>query len=201
MCAKQSLAAKDGRTNIAATGGTELGPGPRHPPHDPEGNPLLMTRKRAGFTLIELLVVILIGSILIGIALSGFQTAQAAFRARGAKTMYATFHQRARAKAIEMGRTMLIIVDTGGDSAFIIDWQPPSTFQVTDIVNFRRELNVDLRSSPSAFLICMTPRGYADPTCPAFGFSTTNSPLTLEFWQNADSSTLVLLPMGQLVGL
>jgi prepilin-type N-terminal cleavage/methylation domain-containing protein len=160
-----------------------------------------MTRKRAGFTIIELLVVILIGSILVGIALSSFQSAQTAFAARGAKTMYATFHQRARAKAIEMGRTMLVIVDTNGDSAFIVDWQPPSTFQITDIVNFRRELNVDLRASPSAFLMCMTPRGYADPSCPAFGFSTTSSPLSLEFWQSADSSTLVLLPMGQLVGL
>jgi prepilin-type N-terminal cleavage/methylation domain-containing protein len=165
------------------------------------GDTSVMTRRRAGFTLIELLVVIVIGSILIGIALAGFQSAQAAFAARGAKTMYATFHQRARAKAIELGRTMLVIVDSSGDSAFIIDWVPPSTFEITDIVNFRRELNVDLRSSPSAFLICMTPRGFADPTCPAFGFSTTTSPLRLEFWLNADSSSVVLLPMGQLVGL
>jgi prepilin-type N-terminal cleavage/methylation domain-containing protein len=165
------------------------------------GDGSLMTRKRAGFTLIELLVVIFIGSILIGIALAGFQSAQAGYASRSAKTMYATFHQRARARAIEMGRTQLIVVDAVGDSAFIIDWQPPSSFQITDIVNFRRELRVDLRSSPSAFLICMTPRGFADPSCPAFGFSTANTPLTLEFWMNADSSTLVLLPMGQLVGL
>ena len=160
-----------------------------------------MTRKRAGFTLIELLVVIMIGSILIGIALAGFQNAQTAYATRSAKTMYATFHQRARAKAIELGRTMLLVVYSTGDSAIIIDWQPPSSFQVTDVINFQRELNVDLRSTPSAFLMCMTPRGFADPTCPAFGFSTWNTPLTLEFWMNADSSTVVLLPMGQLIGL
>lgn len=160
-----------------------------------------MTHKRAGFTMIELLVVIFIGSILVGIALSGFQSAQASFAARGAKTMYATLHQRARAKAIELGRTQIFIVDATGDSAFIIDWDPPSSFVVTDITNFRDELNVDLRSSPTAFLICMTPRGYADPTCPAFGFSTTSTPIRLEFWLNADSTSVTILPMGQLVGM
>jgi prepilin-type N-terminal cleavage/methylation domain-containing protein len=160
-----------------------------------------MTRQRAGFTIIELIVVILIGSILTGIALSGFQNAQAAFAARGAKTMYATLHQRARAKAIELGRTQLFIVDATGDSAYIIDWDPPSTFTVTDVTNFGDELNVDLRSSPTAFLICMTPRGYADPTCPAFGFSTTTTPIRLEFWLNADSTSVLILPMGQLVGM
>ena len=40
--------------------------------------------RSAGFTMIELLIVIFIGSILVGIALSGFQSAQAAFAALGA---------------------------------------------------------------------------------------------------------------------
>lgn len=158
-------------------------------------------RRRAGFTMIELVVVILIGSILVGVALASFQNAQAAFAARGAKTMYATLHQRARAKAVELGRTQLFVVDSQGDSAFIIDWNPPSPLRVTDVTRFRNELNVDLRSSPTAFLICMTPRGYADPNCPAFGFPTNNTPIRLEFWLNADSASVLILPMGQLVGL
>jgi prepilin-type N-terminal cleavage/methylation domain-containing protein len=162
------------------------------------GNTSAMTRKRAGFTLIELLVVIMIGSILIGITLAGFQNAQAAYAARGGKTQYATFHQRARARAIEMGRTMVLFVDSNGDSAFIVDI---GAGVISDRLNLRRELRVDLRTSPSTFLVCMTPRGYADPTCPAYGFSVANTPLTLQFWSGADSTTLIMLPMGQLVGL
>lgn len=154
-------------------------------------------RRTAGFTLIELVVVILIGSILTGFALSSFQSAQAAIAARGAKSMYATLHQRARARAIELGETVLFLVDTSGDSAFMF-----SNGAVSDVTHFRRELNVDLRSTPASFLICMTPRGYADPECPAFMFTaTTDQPLRLEFWLNADSSSVVILPMGQLVGL
>ncbi|HSH74320.1 MAG TPA: type II secretion system protein [Longimicrobiales bacterium] len=153
-------------------------------------------RSRAGFTIIELLVVILIGSILVGIALSGFQSARAAYAARSAKSMYATLHQKARARAVELGETVLFLVDTRGDSAFIF-----SDGQITDITRFRSQMQVDLRASTSSFLICMTPRGYADPDCPAFPFSTTTRPVRLEFWMNADSSSVVILPMGQLVGL
>ena len=160
-----------------------------------------MTHKRAGFSLIELLVVILIGSILVTIALSTFQGAQTRLAARGGKTMYATLHQRARAKAIELGRTQLFVVDAAGDSAFIMDWIPPAAPVTTDVTRFREQLNVDLRAAMASFMICMTPRGYADPTCPAFGFATSNVPIRLEFWLNADSTSVTILPMGQLVGL
>jgi prepilin-type N-terminal cleavage/methylation domain-containing protein len=150
-------------------------------------------RRRAGFTLIEMVVVILIGSILVGVALQSFQNVQAAMAARSATHMYATLHQRARARAIEMGQTVLFFVDSAGDSAYIF-----SDGVVSDVTRFRSELNVDLRSTPTSFFMCMTPRGYASPGCLGVGLST---PTKLEFWLNADSSSVTILPMGQLVGL
>jgi prepilin-type N-terminal cleavage/methylation domain-containing protein len=157
-----------------------------------------MKHGRSGFTLIELVVVILVGSILVGVAMSSFQNAQSGYNVRGAKTMYATLHQLARARAIELGRSTFLIVDSDGDSAYTQEGGV-----VNNVTHFRRELNVDLRSTPSRFRICMTPRGYADTDCPGIpGFpATTSAPIILQFWQGADSATVIVLPMGQLVGL
>lgn len=152
-----------------------------------------MMRKTSGFTVIELMFVIVIGSILTMIAMSSFQNAQAAFAARSAKNMYSTLHQRARSRAIELGRRVYISVSSDGDSAYIA---VPGV-GVSDVTHFRRELNVDLRSTPSNFLVCMTPRGYANPSCPG----SIGSAVNLEFWRAADSTTLIVLPMGQLVGM
>jgi len=156
-----------------------------------------MKRSPNGFTIIELVVVILIGSILVGVAMSSIQNAQSGYAARSGKSVYETLHQLARARSIELGQTVILIVDSEGDSAFTIDGGA-----VNNVTHFRQELNVDLRSTPTRFRICMTPRGYADPDCPAVAFSaTTSNPIRLEFWQNADSASVVILPMGQLVGL
>ena len=155
-------------------------------------------RKTSGFTLIEMVFVILIGSILTMVALSTFQTAQARMAARSAKTMYATLHQRARSRAIELGSTVIFSVNTTGDSAMIL-----TNGVVTDVANFRRELEVDLRATPASFIMCMTPRGFADPGCPGLGLGgfTLSVPVKVEFWLNADSTSVDVLPMGQLVGL
>ena len=160
-----------------------------------------MTRRTSGFTIIEMVFAILIGTILTGIALSTFQTVQSRFAARGAKAVYATMHQRARSKAIERGETVLLFVDTAGDSAYVFTMSGG----IEDRTRFRPEFNVDLRSPLSTFILCMTPRGYADYECGSFrqfGFTaSTPNALRLQFWRGADSTSVVILPMGQLVGM
>lgn len=147
----------------------------------------------------EVVMVLLIGGILTSIAASGFSAVSGPLNVRAARTMYATLHQRARAQAVERGETVLFYIDPVGDSAFMFT---PST-GVSDVTRFDNELNVDLRA-PSAFMLCMTPRGYADYDCGSFGGfinATSSSAVRLEFWQNADSSSVMVLPMGQLVGM
>ena len=160
-----------------------------------------MKRRPSGFTLIELVIVILIGSILTSVALSSFQTVQSRFAVRGAKEMYMTLHQRARSKAVEMGETVLLVVYPPGDSALIFS----ASEGITDVTRFDEQLEVDLQTpTNSSFLMCMTPRGYADYDCGSytnFGVTQTYADtMRLQFWLGADSSSVLILPMGQLVG-
>lgn len=154
-----------------------------------------MRHRCSGFTMIEMVFVLLIGAILTSIALGSFQNVQSRFAARSAKQMYATLHQRARAIAIEKGEIIVIAVDLAGDSAWIRRGPVRS-----DVTHFRSELNVDLRGTTS-YIMCMTPRGYADLKCGGLGSATSTSPIRLEFWRNQDSTSVWVLPLGQLVGL
>lgn len=159
-----------------------------------------MKRRPSGFTLIELVIVILIGSILTSIALSSFQNVQNRFAVQGAKEMYMTLHQRARSRSVEMGETVLLFVYPQGDSALIL-----SQGEITDVTRFDEQLNVDLRTRTNAsYVMCMTPRGYADFNCGSYGnFGVTQTyadTMRLQFWLNADSTSVLVLPMGQLVG-
>jgi len=158
-----------------------------------------MERKTSGFTLIEIVFVVLIASILTTMAFSGFRNIQTRFAVRGAKVMYATLQQRARSMAVEMGETVLFYVDTAGDSAYIV-----RNGVTTDVARFAEVMNVDLRASQSTYFLCMTPRGYADYECGSYTGSftaTTNFTIQLQFWQGTDSTSVLVLPMGQLVGM
>jgi len=164
-----------------------------------------MRQKSGGFTIIELLVVIMIGSILTGVALSSFNNAQSRFAVRSAKQVYATWHQRARSRAIESGETIIMVVWVTGDSAATVT-RDGGTLVFDDVQRFDDELGVSLRNQGNVdFYMCMTPRGYADQNCGSWGATggltaTFSDTVRLQFWQNADSASVLLLPMGQVIG-
>jgi len=148
-----------------------------------------MPRFRHGFSLIELVIALLIGSILTSVALSSYGNARGRFAVRGARNTFTSIHARARAQAIELGTNVRMIVDVAGDSVAL--W---SGGQTLESIHFDEELNVDIQSSGGSIRLCMNPRGYADTDCNSF--STT---VKVTFWHNADSASLNILPLGQLV--
>jgi prepilin-type N-terminal cleavage/methylation domain-containing protein len=146
-----------------------------------------MSRRR-GFTLIEVVIALLIGSILTSIALSSFGNARGGYAVRGARTTFASLHARTRAQAIEAGNRVLLFVDVAGDSAFIWNGRNIET------IRFDEELKVDLRADDGNFRICMNARGFADCDCNSF-----SSTVKLQFRHNADTASVEILPLGQLV--
>jgi len=144
-------------------------------------------RGRRGFTVVELVIALLVGSILTSIALSSYGNAQGGFAVRGARTTFASLLARARAQAIEAGTRVQLVVDVSGDSIFLR--QGTSNLET---IHFADDLHVDVRSSIGSFRMCMNSRGYADTDC-------NNSTVTLSFWQNTDSSSVTVYPLGQLV--
>ena len=148
-----------------------------------------MRRSRLGFSVIELVIALLIGSILTSIALAGYGNARGRFAVRGARNTFTSLHARARAQAIERGATVRLVVDVSGDSIYL-----RSGGSNLETIHFADEFNVDVRSSVGNLVLCMNTRGYADPDCNSF-----ISIAKLTFLQSADSASLNILPMGQLV--
>jgi len=146
-------------------------------------------RAPRGFTIIELVIALLVGSILTSIALSSYGKAQGRFAVRGARNTFVAMHARTRATAIERGTTVRLVIDAGGDSITV-------TRGATTVekIRFGDELHVDIQSASGNLLLCMNPRGYADTGCTSF-----SSAVTLVFRQNADTASVRILPLGQLV--
>lgn len=150
-----------------------------------------MFSRRAGFTMVELVIAILIGSILTSIALASFRNVTGRFAARGAKETFVALHARTRATAIESGQAVSLIVNSTGDSVYI-----SRNDTILELIRFSEELNVDVRSDPNRFVLCIGPQGFGDEDC-----TTIEEPRRVQFWHNADSTSLIVMPLGQLVGL
>ncbi len=147
-----------------------------------------MGRTRGGFTLIEVVLALFIGAILTSIAVRQIGEASGGLAVRQARNVFVGMAARARAQAIESGRTAVLQVSLEGDSAFVRIGD-----RVVERVHFKRELEVDLEGSAGTVRLCMTPRGYADPACNSF-----SSVVTLTFVAGRHSESVDILPLGQI---
>mgnify|MGYP003649192034 CR=1 FL=1 len=163
-------------------------------------------KRSSGFTMPELVIALVIGAILTSIAFASFRNVQSRFAVRGAKQAYMTLHQRARSMAVERGETVLLVMYTNQDSAALLT-RDGASWSWSDHTHFENEFQVDVRTPLNqSYYMCMTPRGYSDYDCGSWGAMSSAFQATfadtfrVQFWQAADSASVLVLPMGQLVG-
>ena len=149
-----------------------------------------MDKRRSGFSIIELVVVLMVGSVLTSIAISSFNGVSGRFATKGARQTFMAMNARARAQAVEYGRIVRLNLDPDGDSVWL-----SRAGEVLEVVDFREEFNVDIRTSTDAELsVCMNARGFADMGCNNF-----NSPVTVTFSLASDTASVRVLTLGQMV--
>ncbi len=149
-----------------------------------------MNHGRSGFSVIELVIVLMIGSILTSIVITSFSGVSGRFAVKGARQTFMSMHARARAQAVEYGRTVRLNVDAGGDSVWL-----STGGEVLEVLHFDEEFNVDIRTSTDSNLqLCMNPRGFADTGCNNF-----SSPVTVTFLLTSDTASVRVLTLGQMV--
>jgi type II secretory pathway pseudopilin PulG len=146
-------------------------------------------RHKWGFTLLELVIVMMVGLALMSIAVRGVGSMRSRASVQQARQAYVALHARARAQAVEFGQRTLLRIDPEGDSIWV-----SRNDTVLAVVRFGSEMGVDVQSGGAAHTVCMNARGFADPSCNSF-----TSPLTIVFIQQADTSRVSVLPLGQVV--
>ena len=141
---------------------------------------------RRGFTMLEILLVLAIGAVLVSIAWSAAGQARAGYAVRSARTAFGSLSARARATAVERGRTIYFEADQAGDSAWIRDGT-----EILETLRLGGLGNVEIDAS---FQQCFGPRGLAMPPC-----GTVAVPLEIRFRRGSRWAGGQLLPMGQFV--
>lgn len=138
--------------------------------------------------MIELLMAMVVGAILTSMAIRGFGLASSQVSAEQALNVYVGMVARARAQAIETGNTTMVITNAEGDSVMIF-----ANGQLRENVRFGEEMGIDIQTSSNITQLCMSPRGYADTDCTSF-----SSAIEMSFVQGSKSTTIEILPLGQL---
>ncbi len=96
-------------------------------------------------------------------ALKGFGTVWSGVAAREARNVFQGMMARTGAQAIESGVPTVLIADAEGDSVMVL-----ANGGIVETVRFQEEMGVDIQSVAAVTRICMTPRGFANPSCNSF---------------------------------
>ena len=132
----------------------------------------------------------MLGSVLTSVAITSFKGVSGRFATKGARQTLMAMNARARAQAVEYGRTVRLNLDPGGDSVWLSRGN-----EVLEVVDFHEEFDVDIRTSTNSNLtVCMNSRGFADTRCNNFA-----SPVTVTFLLASDTSSVRLFSLGQMV--
>jgi prepilin-type N-terminal cleavage/methylation domain-containing protein len=119
-----------------------------------------LNTRASGFTLIELLLVVVIAAVLMGYAIPQLNRVRANQGARNARDVLAWTAQRARARAIQTGKTQLLHINPTTERAWVVSKSNPTDVLVT--VNFKTEHDAVLATPGNALIsVCYGPRGYA----------------------------------------
>ena len=149
-----------------------------------------MDNRRSGFSVIELVVVLMVGSVLTSIAITSFNGVSGRFATNGARQTFIAMNARARAQAVEYGRTVQLNLDPSGDSVWLSRGS-----DVLEVLDFSEEFDVNiLTSTDSDLRVCMNARGFADMECNNF-----SSPVTVTFLLATDTASVRVLSLGQMV--
>ena len=142
-----------------------------------------------GFTLTELLIVIVISLALTSIAVTGAQPARNRYAVLGARDGFVAMHARARAQAVEAGKTTVLTLDFATDRATLT-----RGYTTLETLEFGEGLGVDVQGGGSSMTICMNSRGFGETSCNSFSTGT-----DITFVQGSSSKRVRIYPLGQVL--
>lgn len=145
-------------------------------------------RRTSALSLMEILVVITVGSILMVTTLSQIGRSTDRRNLHRARQSFESMLSRARVMSVATGQLTRLLVDTSGDSIWIV-----RDGRTVDTVHMQDAFGVELRSTEATATICMGPRGHAEASCTSI-----TSPMEVEFATDGHASRIVLLPLGQI---
>lgn len=148
--------------------------------------------RRRGFTFPELLTAITVGGILTVTVIAAFSRVHGQMGVRAAQSNFLSLHAQSRVQAVELGATVRFMVDESTSRVWLEAGPQAGPWVLTEL-DFGQEFDVELRTGVGdvAFL-CMTPRGFADPSCNSF-----DGTLDVTFSRGGRSARVEVLALGQ----